>query len=153
MYRITNGAKGTNLIGVYNVIDEMTNDVEKLSGEENCRYILLKVSDKEDTVDDVLKILQIDLSSEAGKFIRDAVNEGLDKPLVMDSITTFLYPYLAYKYNCKEYTVERNIRFAIEKTWKKIPMDVKKRIFGNFAYEETRPSNRNYINSIVRYLR
>ena len=153
MYRIGNGAKGTNLLGVYDSLKVLEMSMSNIHFSDNHKYILLKIEEHEDSLEDVLVDLKVDINTQGGIFIRDSIVEALNDPTTIEKLTTYLYPLLGKRYSCNHYAVERVMRRTIEKSWKIIPEDIKARIFGDFSMEDHRPTNRAYLRCILQYLR
>lgn len=106
MYRIGNGAKGTNLLGVYDDLKVLEKDIPNIHFLDNYRYILLRL-DEEESLEDVLVSLKIDTNTQGGIFIRDAINLALDNKDVIEKPTISLYPVLGEKYSCEPTAVEK----------------------------------------------
>lgn len=152
MYRITNGAKGVNVVGVYKERDVMISELEFMKSPKGSMYILLEVNSNPNDLNTLLKNLSVDIDSLGGIFIKDAIEIGLNDIKAVESISKVIYPALAKKYNVSTDSVERRIRHEIEKSWRKVDENFKARIFGNIGNDPIRPSNMRYIKAIVRYL-
>ena len=79
---------------------------------------------------------------------------GIPSHELIERITKLLYPQIAKVHNTTPSRIERAIRVAIERSWSLASMEYKKRIFGEMAsVNSTRPTNMQYIQCIVNYLK
>ena len=88
------------------------------------------------------------------QFLHDAITFALEDHELIERITKLLYPQIAKVHNTTPSRIERAIRVAIERSWSLASMEYKKRIFGEMAsVNSTRPTNMQYIQCIVNYLK
>lgn len=100
---------------------------------------ILGVVQSKDALEDLLKICPINPQS---------------RYVLIERITKLLYPQIAKVHNTTPSRIERAIRVAIERSWSLASMEYKKRIFGEMAsVNSTRPTNMQYIQCIVNYLK
>ncbi|MCR4436597.1 MAG: sporulation transcription factor Spo0A [Clostridiales bacterium] len=84
------------------------------------------------------------------QYIREAILQSLNNPNVFTSITKFLYPAVASKFNSTPQKVERAIRNAIETTWSKGNAASIDSLFGyTINYNRGKPTNSEFIAMIV----
>ena len=88
------------------------------------------------------------------QYLHDAITFALEDHELIERITKLLYPQIAKVHNTTPSRIERAIRVAIERSWSLASMEYKKRIFGEMAsVNSTRPTNMQYIQCIVNYLK
>ncbi len=69
------------------------------------------------------------------------------------SITKIIYRSVAQQLNSDSSNVERNMRYAIRRAWTRCDKDVLARYFGDARAQQEPPSNREFCEALVEYLR
>lgn len=80
-------------------------------------------------LDELLYDLGIYQTQEGYILILIAIKLILKQPELLGNLTKELYPKIAMQRGCRDYTVERNIRFSISKAW-----DANPAIFTDLAH-------------------
>ena len=84
------------------------------------------------------------------KYTNEAINMVLKDRGVLDGITKRLYPDIAKKYNTTPVRVERMIRYAVERSFERMPTPMRDAIFGNTISPYTgKPTNSEFIATLA----
>lgn len=107
-------------------------------------------TDKLDDVDKKIMRIFISVGIAANlkgcKYLREAVKLTVDKPDIIDSITSELYPKIAVKFETSKSKVERAMRHAIEAAWNRGKMENLNTLFGVRIYNShEKPTNSEFI--------
>ena len=101
-----------------------------------------------------LKLVGVPAHLRAYEMTGDAIELVVKDRSYVHAITKRLYPLIAEKYSVTIYAVDRNIRIAIEHSFKNIPPELKQDIFGNsVSLKNTKPTNAQYIATLADYLK
>ena len=130
--------------------------LETLSSEESSIMIDGKVSEsriRKITV--FLNELGIPINLKGFHYIRESIIIMLDDENEKDiGVTKSLYPKLSKKFKTPASCVERNIRHAIESTWKRGNKKLIERIWGcNIFENKIRPTNSEFLARVVDYIK
>lgn len=79
------------------------------------------------------------------KYLKEAVMYTTEHPEVMNSVTKILYPYIANKFDSTPQKVERAMRSAIARAWKKVDSNTISSLFGRRINLKKKPSNSEFI--------
>lgn len=103
----------------------------------------------------LLKSIGIAVHVKGYNYLREAIIYTKNNPGRKIAATNELYPEIAKKFNTTSNRVERAIRHAIEKLWKKNanPELIKKIFFYEPGEKEKKPTNTEFILNIVEYLK
>ena len=141
MFQVAEGIKGVHILGVVQSKDALEDLLKICPINPQSRYVLIEVGMQKETVQDVLTGLGIVGTMAGAQYLHDAITFALEDHELIERITKLLYPQIA-------------IRVAIERSWSLASMEYKKRIFGEMAsVNSTRPTNMQYIQCIVNYLK
>ena len=144
MFQVAEGIKGVHILGVVQSKDALEDLLKICPINPQSRYVLIEVGMQKETVQDVL----------TGLGIVGTITFALEDHELIERITKLLYPQIAKVHNTTPSRIERAIRVAIERSWSLASMEYKKRIFGEMAsVNSTRPTNMQYIQCIVNYLK
>ena len=102
-------------------------------------------------ITDILKKLGVQLNMSGFKYVREAINQAIQNPRLLNCVTYELYPIVAEKFQTTSKSVERCIRHAILTSWGKGELETIERIFGTAI--KNRPTNSEFIAAIADYLR
>lgn len=101
-------------------------------------------------VSNILKTMGTPVNIKGYRYLIDSIVMTYHDRDLINAITKQLYPEVAKKHHSTWYKIERDIRSAIDSTWKRGDMDYIKTIFiGN---RENRPTNSEFIAMIVEKL-
>lgn len=87
------------------------------------------------------------------EYLTTAINLALTDEKITRAITGKLYPSIAALHETTPSRVERAIRHAITTYWESGETESKKQIFGNRFQDKGKPTNSEFITTIVRYLK
>ena len=147
MFQVAEGIKGVHILGVVQSKDALEDLLKICPINPQSRYVLIEVGMQKETVQDVLTGLGIVGTMAGAQYLHDAITFALEDH-------ELLYPQIAKVHNTTPSRIERAIRVAIERSWSLASMEYKKRIFGEMAsVNSTRPTNMQYIQCIVNYLK
>ena len=104
-------------------------------------------------VSEILHHIGIPAKIKGYRYIRDAITLVIERPEVINNITTILYPYIAEKYNSDSASVERAMRYAIKLAWDNGNELMFKSYFGYMSENFKKPSNSEFIARISDDLR
>ena len=109
---------------------------------------------KEQKITNILHQIGIPTHIKGYQYLQIAISHVMDEPEYMNSyMTTRLYPKIAEKCDTTPWRVERAIRHAIERAWKR-ENDVLYSIFGNtIDPERGKASNKEFIVRIAEILK
>lgn len=154
MFQVAEGIKGVHILGVVQSKDALEDLLKICPINPQSRYVLIEVGMQKETVQDVLTGLGIVGTMAGAQYLHDAITFALEDHELIERITKLLYPQIAKVHNTTPSRIERAIRVAIERSWSMASMEYKKRIFGEMAsVNSTRPTNMQYIQCIVNYLK
>lgn len=146
MFQVAEGIKGVHILGVVQSKDALEDLLKICPINPQSRYVLIEVGMQKETVQDVLTGLGIVGTMAGAQYLHDAITFALEDHELIERITKF--------HNTTPSRIERAIRVAIERSWSLASMEYKKRIFGEMAsVNSTRPTNMQYIQCIVNYLK
>ena len=142
MFQVAEGIKGVHILGVVQSKDALEDLLKICPINPQSRYVLIEVGMQKETVQDVLTGLGIVGTMAGAQYLHDAITFALEDHELIERITKLLYPQIAKVHN------------TIERSWSLASMEYKKRIFGEMAsVNSTRPTNMQYIQCIVNYLK
>lgn len=154
MFQISEGIKGVHIMGVFESREALEGLLRTCPINPNSRYVLIEVGLQRETVQDVLAGLGVLGTMTGAQYLHDAVTIAMEDPETIERITKLMYPQIAKLHNITSSRVERAIRVAIERSWPVAGMEYKRRVFGELAAPgRDRPTNTEYIQRIVNYLR
>lgn len=85
------------------------------------------------------------------KYLGYAIENVIEKPQLLNRVTTELYPEIAEHFGVEKNNVERAIRTAVTISFGNLTTEQKKEIFGNTANHQT-PSNALFIGAVAELL-
>ena len=104
-------------------------------------------------VSEILHRIGIPAKIKGYRYIRDAIILLIERPEVINNVTTILYPDIAEKYNSDSASVERAMRYAIKLAWDSGNELMFKSYFGYMSENFKKPSNSEFIARISDDLR
>ena len=108
----------------------------------------------EETVTEILHQLGIPPKLKGYHYTRTAIIMVVEDMSLLNSITKYVYPNVAKRYEITENIVEGSIRRMIEKAWKNGNVDTLEKIFGyTYSSEKGRPTNGEFIALIADNIR
>ena len=152
MFQMAEGIKGVHILGVFQNNEALEGLLCVCPLNPKSRYVLLEVGLQKETVQDVLTGLGVLKTMAGAQYLHDAVTIALEDHETIERITKLMYPKIAKLHNTTPSRIERAIRVAIERSWLSGEWEYKKRIFGEMANDDNRPTNTHYIQCIVNYL-
>ncbi|MBQ8638653.1 MAG: sporulation initiation factor Spo0A C-terminal domain-containing protein [Lachnospiraceae bacterium] len=154
MFQISEGIKGVHIIGVFENRESLDRLLSTCPINPRSRYVLMEVGLDRETVQDVLAGLGISGTLAGAQYLHDAVTIAMDDFEMIERITKLMYPRIAKMHGTTATRVERAIRVAIEKSWNEADPEYRKKVFGMIGGpKQERPTNTEYIATIVRYLK
>ena len=154
MFQVADGIKGVNILGVVQSKDALESLLRTCPMNPKSRYVLIEVGMQKETVQDVLTGLGILGTMAGAQYLHDAITIALEDYEMIERITKLMYPQIAKIHDTTPSRIERAIRVAIERSWPLADREYKKCIFGEMAANDsTRPTNTQYIQCIVNYLK
>lgn len=94
----------------------------------------------------LLSLLGFSVKFTGYKYLCDCIKNVILNDCVIKSLTSEQYVYVATKYKTNVVNVERNIRNAINETWKKYGNDWYKILYSKALEIGLKPTNRDFIN-------
>lgn len=126
---------------------EFQHIVDFLSENENILVEMLG-----DDVTEVLSEIGIPTNLKGYQYVKTAVELCVKDRDLLNSITKSLYPEVARLHHVNYIKVEHAIRHAIQRAWESNNPQLRKIIFGNTLYLDSRPTNSAFIAAIVDYV-
>lgn len=124
--------------------------VDALVAEHGVDARFKHAEDYDAVISDILRDLGVPAHLKGYKYIRLSVRLCIDNSTMLDSVTKFLYPAIAEKYDTTSSRVERAIRHAIEVAWDRGNPDVLQSYFGNtISSDRGKPTNSEFIALLV----
>ena len=154
MFQVAEGIKGVHILGVVQSKDALESLLKTCPMNPKSRYVLIEVGMQKETVQDVLTGLGVLGTMAGAQYLHDAITIALEDHEMIERITKLMYPQIAKIHSTTPSRIERAIRVAIERSWPLASQEYKKSVFGEAAANDsTRPTNTQYIQCIVNYLR
>lgn len=154
MFQVAEGIKGVHILGVVQSKDALESLLKTCPMNPKSRYVLIEVGMQKETVQDVLTGLGVLGTMAGAQYLHDAITIALEDHEMIERITKLMYPQIAKIHSTTPSRIERAIRVAIERSWPLASQEYKKSVFGEaVANGSTRPTNTQYIQCIVNYLR
>ena len=86
-------------------------------------------------------------------YLRTSIENCIQDPQVVTSVTKLLYPDIAKQYNTSISVVERGIRTVIGSSWKRGDTSFQEEVFGYSSLDsEYRPTNSEFIAGLAYYI-
>lgn len=109
--------------------------------------------DIEEQITQIMKMLGVPANVKGYEFLRDAILICYNDTNALH-VSKVLYPVIAKKREIKPASVERSIRFAIEKAFDRGDIEIFEKYFGNsISPKKGKTTNGEFIVAIVDYLR
>lgn len=154
MFQVAEGIKGIHILGVFESREALEGLLNTCPINPNSRYVLIEVGLQKETVQDVLTGLGVQGTMTGAQYLHDAVTIAMEDHETIERITKLMYPQIAKIHNTTPSRIERAIRVAIERSWPVANEEYKRKIFGDLAAPgRGRPTNTDYIEMVVNYLR
>ena len=154
MFQVADGIKGVHILGVVQSKEALESLLKACPMNPQIRYVLIEVGMQKETVQDVLTGLGILGTMAGAQYLHDAITLALEDREMIERITKLMYPQIAKIHDTTPSRIERAIRVAIERSWPLADREYKKCIFGEAAASDSiRPTNTQYIQCIVNYLK
>ena len=115
--------------------------------------ILGNRTDGEKSVDELLAGIGIGSRLKGWRYVKEAIELGLEDRGMLESITKCMYPAIAEKFSSSTDQVEHAIRRAIEVSWTKGDEWSLEKIFRNYSRGNKRPTNAEFICRVVDYIK
>ncbi|MGN0676832.1 MAG: sporulation initiation factor Spo0A C-terminal domain-containing protein [Ruminococcus sp.] len=107
----------------------------------------------ETVVTEIIHRIGIPTKIKGFSYLRSAVIASYNNSILLNNVTTMLYPKIAGIYNTTGICVERNIRNAIDSAWKNgNPATLNEMLGYNFKSDKKRPTNSELISLITESL-
>lgn len=154
MFQVADGIKGVHILGVVQSKEALEGLLKTCPMNPKSRYVLIEVGMQKETVQDVLTGLGVLGTMAGAQYLHDAITFALEDHEMIERITKLMYPQIAKIHDTTPSRIERAIRVAIERSWPLASPEYKKCIFGEIAANDNaRPTNTQYIQCIVNYLK
>lgn len=129
-------------------IEELLEDLREIKQKRSIYdYHKLPVYDK---ISDILKKLGISPDKNGFHYLRKAIYECYNNPMLMSNITKGIYPLVSTTFNKKESCIERSIRSAIETGWDRGNFEYSTELFSNCVdFYKSKPTNGEFVAVIV----
>lgn len=127
--------------------DENYDKIRELLSDDGIELAPVDIGKTRECIENTLFEMGVPNNTIGHKCLVYAIELELTEP---GAITKVTYPEVARRVRCKVINVERNIRFALERTWEKglsIPY------FKYFQRPYERPSNSVFISTVARIVR
>lgn len=111
------------------------------------------VREYDPAIREALREFGIPLNLDGHKYLMEGTRMALEDRNVLCGVTKILYPDLARHFGTTAHCVERSIRGAIDRAWKRMTPEGRSRCYGGaFAGDERAPGNARFVGALVEHV-